>query len=215
VATSGAQFPTPAEGTLYIAGVDIVQAGDPVLRRRAREVTEDELPTPFVQQLIATMVSTMRAAPGVGLAAPQIGESLRILVMEDDDATQLAAMSEARRAELDRRRLSLQVVVNPVLELVGDESDDFFEGCLSVDGYRAVVARRRHARLTGVDAGGQPVDLQLAGWPARIAQHEVDHLDGVLYVDRMDPRTLTTAANLDRWWKARPVEEVRRLTSGD
>src|SRR5690349_11897203 len=77
--------------------VDIVQAGDPVLRRRAEPVSLDALATPFVQQLVATMVQTMRAAPGVGLAAPQVGESLRILVMEDDNLEQLAAMSEARR----------------------------------------------------------------------------------------------------------------------
>lgn len=215
MATVAWEFPTPAEGSLYIAGVDIVQAGDPVLRRRAREVTADELGTPFVQQLIATMVQTMRGAPGVGLAAPQVGESLRILVMEDDDEKQLASMSEARRIELDRRRLFLQVVVNPVLEPLGEETEEFFEGCLSVDGYRAVVARARRLRLTGLDSGGQPVDLQLEGWPARIAQHEVDHLDGVLYVDRMDSRTLTTAANLDRWWKARPVAEIRAQTSGE
>jgi peptide deformylase len=189
--------------------MEIVQAGDPVLRRRAREVPLDALASPFVQQLIATMVQTMHAAPGVGIAAPQVGESLRIIVMEDDDETQWAAMSDARRVELARQRLPLQVVVNPEIELLGDETEEFFEGCLSVDGYRAIVRRASRARIAGVDEHGEPVDLTLEGWPARIAQHECDHLDGVLYVDRMDSRTLTTAANLDRWWKARPAEEIR------
>jgi peptide deformylase len=189
--------------------VDIVQAGDPVLRRRAREVSDTELVTPFVQQLIAAMIQTMRAAPGVGLAAPQVGESLRIIVMEDDDTAQFDVMSEARTAELGRHRLPLQVVVNPVLEPVDDETEEFFEGCLSVNGYRAIVRRWSRVRLTGSDARGEPVRLELEGWPARIAQHECDHIDGTLYVDRMDTRTLTTTGNLDRWWKARPADAVR------
>jgi peptide deformylase len=195
--------------------MEIVQAGDPVLRRRAKEVAPGALASPFVQQLVATMVQTMRAAPGVGIAAPQVGESLRIIVMEDDDETQWATMSEARRAELDRRRLPLQVVVNPVLELLGDGTQEFFEGCLSVEGYRAIVRRATQARIVGIDEQGRAVDLTLEGWPARVAQHECDHLDGVLYVDRMDSRTLTTAANLDRWWKARPADEVRHVLGPD
>lgn len=183
-----------------------------MLRHRAHEVSEPSLGTPFVQQLIASMIQAMRDAPGVGLAAPQVGESLRIIVMEDHDSAQFDAMSEARTAELRRQRLPLQVVVNPVVEPLGDESDEFFEGCLSVDGYRAVVRRWRHVRLTGWDASARPVHLDLEGWPARIAQHECDHIDGTLYVGHMDSRTLTTTANLDRWWKARPVDEVRRAT---
>ncbi len=186
-----------------------MQAGDPVLRRRAREVALDALATPFVQQLIATMVLTMRAAPGVGIAAPQVGESLRIIVMEDDDEQQWEAMSEARRIEVARQRLPLQVIVNPVLELFGDSTEEFFEGCLSIDGYRAIVRRTSRARVAGIDEKGEAVDLELEGWPARIAQHECDHLNGVLYVDRMDSRTLTTGANLDRWWKARPAGDIR------
>src|SRR3954454_15931218 len=119
--------------------MEIVQAGDPVLRRRATEVPLDTLASPFVQELIALMIQTMRLAPGVGLAAPQVGESLRIIVMEDDDEKRWAAMSDARQVELGRRRLPLQVVVNPVIELAGDDKEEFFEGCLSVDGYRAIV----------------------------------------------------------------------------
>jgi peptide deformylase len=204
-----------AGAAILCAVVDIVQAGDPVLRRRAEAVSLDALATPFVQQLIATMVQTMRSAPGVGLAAPQLGESLRILVMEDDNPEQMAAMSQARRVELRRERFGLHVVVNPVLEPVGEETDEFFEGCLSVDGYRALVVRHRRVHLSGWDAAGAPVALDLEGWPARIAQHECDHLDGILYVERMDPRTFTTNANLDRWWKARPAGEIHRALAGD
>jgi len=194
--------------------VDIVQAGDPLLRRRADPVDAGALASPFVQELIAAMIKAMHEAPGVGLAAPQIGESMRIFVMEDDDEKRHDAMSDARKAELGRPRLPLQVVVNPVLEVLGDDTDEFFEGCLSVNGYGGIVRRYRRVRLTGSDAHGAPLAVELEGWPARIAQHECDHLDGILYVDRMDSRTFTTGANLERYWKARPAEEVRRALGG-
>jgi len=195
--------------------VDIVQVGDPVLRRRAQPVPEGLRAGAFVQQLVVTMVQAMRDAPGVGLAAPQVGESLQILVMADDDEERHRQMSPVRRAELGRALLPLQVVVNPVLTPIGSETDELFEGCLSVTGFSALVTRFRRVHLTGVDAGGAPVDVDLEGWPARIAQHECDHLAGTLYIDRMDSRTFTTAANHDRYCKARPAAEVRRLSSPD
>lgn len=194
--------------------MDIVQAGDPVLRRRARAVSDEELRTPFVQQLIRLMTASMWEARGVGLAAPQVGESLQIMVMADDQDAFLDNLAPARQAELRRSRFPLQVVVNPALEPLGDEADEFFEGCLSVAGFAAVVKRHRRVRLAGVDGDGQPVALELDGWPARIAQHECDHLAGTLYIDRMDSRTFTTTANLDRYCKARPAGEVRRMMDG-
>jgi len=188
--------------------LEIVQVGDPVLRQPADPVPHAKLATPFLQELVASMVQTMRAAPGVGLAAPQVGEPLQVMVMADDDEEFLGTMSQARRDELRRHPLPLLVVVNPVLELVGHETDEFFEGCLSLPGFTALVRRRRRARLSGLDQHGNPVQHDLEGWPARIAQHECDHLAGTLYVDRMDPRTFTTAANASRHWKARPASEV-------
>ena len=187
---------------------DIVQVGDPVLRRPARALPADEVATPFVQELIASMRQSMYAASGVGLAAPQVGEGLQLVVMEDGDE-RIAAMSGARREELDRRPLPFTVAVNPVVTPVGDETDEFFEGCLSVTGFSALVRRWRSVTVDALDANGAPLHLELHGWPARIAQHEADHLAGVLYVDRMDPRSLTTAANLSRYWKARPADEIR------
>jgi peptide deformylase len=188
--------------------IDIVQVGDPVLRRPARSLEIDEIATPFVQELIASMYQTMLDAPGVGLAAPQVGESLQLVVVEDDGPW-LEAMSSARRAELHREPLPIMALINPTLEPLGDERDEFFEGCLSVDGFSALVVRHRAVRVRGLDARGQPVDLELEGWPARILQHELDHLAGVLYIDRMDSRTFTTDTNLGRFWKARPAWEIR------
>lgn len=191
---------------------DIVQVGDPVLRQRARPLAPDEIATPFIQELICGMRMTMYDAPGVGLAAPQVGESLQVAVVEDDEE-HLEMISPLRRAEQRRTALPFTVLINPTLTPLGDETDEFFEGCLSVEGYSAVVARYRAVRVEALDGRGRPVRLELEGWPARIVQHELDHLAGVLYVDRMDTRTFTTGENHGRWWKARPVSEVHaRLT---
>jgi len=188
---------------------DIVQVGDPVLRRGTRPVAAAEIPTPFVQELILSMRRTMHAASGVGLAAPQVGEALQVVVMEDDgDAVE--AMSLARRDELGRDRLPFTVVINPVVEPVGNGTTECFEGCLSLSGFSALVLRWSRVTVRGLDQTGAPIELELEGWPARIAQHEADHLAGVLYVDRMDPRSLTSSANLARYWKARPAAEVHQ-----
>lgn len=194
--------------------VDIVQVGDPVLRQPARLLAVDEIGTPFVQELVASMRQTMFAAPGVGLAAPQVGEGLQVVVMEDDGEW-TATMSTARLDELRRERLPFTVLVNPEVEPVGSETTEFFEGCLSVSGYSALVRRWRTVTVHALDQSGEPVRLRLDGWPARIMQHEADHLAGTLYLDRMDPRSFTTSANLGRYWKARPADEIHHaLGSG-
>ena len=187
---------------------DIVQVGDPVLRRPAQPLSREEIATPFVQELIVSMRETMYDAPGVGLAAPQVGESLQIVVVEDDGPW-LETMTGVRRAQLERDPLPFAVLVNPTLEPIGDETVEFFEGCLSLEGYSALVHRFRAVRVRGLDGRGQPVAMEVQGWPARILQHELDHLAGVLYIDCMDARTFTTNENLGRWWKARPPEDVR------
>ena len=176
----------------------IVQTGASVLRTPALHVSADELHTYDFQQLIQTMVNTMRQAPGVGLAAPQIGIAKQVFVMEDRAELQ-AALQPHELLERQRQPLPLTVIVNPQLELLGDKTATFFEGCLSVSGYGALVKRHLRVRLTGLDAQGRPLDLVLSGWPARIAQHEFDHLQGILYIDRMHSRSFSTQAQ----WKAR------------
>lgn len=187
---------------------DIVQVGDPVLRQRARPIAPGQIATSFIQELIASMRETMYDAPGVGLAAPQVGEPLQVVVVEDDGPW-LESMTSERRAELEREPLPFAALINPVLEPVGDETVEFFEGCLSLEGFSALVRRHRAVRVRALDARGRPVEMELTGWPARILQHELDHLAGTLYVDRMDTRTFTTNENLGRWWKARPPADVR------
>ena len=193
---------------------DIVQTGDPILRRPARPVRAEEIPTPFVQELIVSMRQTMHAAPGVGLAGPQVGESLQVVVMED--AGGVARHHERRPPRrAGRDLLPFTVLINPVVEPAGDETEEFFEGCLSISGFMALVTRWRAVTVEALDERGEPIRLRLEGWPARIAQHEADHLAGTLYIDRCDTRTFTTLPNLGRWWKSRPTAEIRRALSDE
>jgi peptide deformylase len=175
----------------------IVQAGATVLRRRAQDVSPSVLSTPAFARLVEVMVATMRAAPGVGLAAPQIGVPLRVFVAEDDEE-RMAHQSVEARTTRGRVPLALTVFVNPTVVPASGEEATFYEGCLSVRGYGALVRRAAAVDVTGLDAHGRPVLLHFDGWPARIMQHEADHLDGTLYVDRMLSRSLASDGELSR-----------------
>jgi len=182
-----------------VPSLKIVQTGDPVLRRQARPLTKEELADPGTQVLIALMRDTMRDAPGVGLAAPQIGESLQIAVIEDP----------VEDLDRDRKKVSFHVIINPTLTLVGDETVEAFEGCLSFNGYSMVVRRAKHVKVEAWNERGEPITIEASGWYARILQHEIDHLHGIVCCDRMDPRTLTTAENHSRHWRTATVTEVK------
>ncbi|HEU4533575.1 MAG TPA: peptide deformylase, partial [Polyangiaceae bacterium] len=134
----------------------IVQAGDPVLRRPAAPVDPERIHTAAFRELVAQMVGAMRAAPGVGLAAPQIGVPLRVLVVEDLEE-RMASLSPEARAERGRVAVPLAVVVNPELEVVGARRATFFEGCLSVRGYAALVERAHEVVVRGLDGDGRPL----------------------------------------------------------
>ncbi len=157
----------------------IVRAGDPVLRAVAVPY-DGQLADEELEALLAVMHRTLRAAPGVGLAAPQIGLPVALAVVEDP-------LTDPSR---ERVPVAFRVLVNPRYEAVDDELVPHDEGCLSVPGYAAVVARHRRVRLVGHDERGGVLDEVLTGWPARIVQHETDHLGGTLYVDKADLRTL-------------------------
>lgn len=186
----------------------IVHAGAPVLRARAAEVPESELGTRELGELVRKMVDAMRRAPGVGLAAPQIGVGKRVIVLEDGERL-MAKLTPEERAARGRVPLPLTVIVNPVLSVDDASEATFFEGCLSVPGYMALVSRASAVRVEGVNERGEPVSLSVKGWPARILQHEVDHLDGTLYVDRMLTRTFGQNQEIIDHWLARPVSETR------
>jgi peptide deformylase len=187
---------------------DIVQAGNPILRQRSLSLTVEQIRSREIQKLIESMRACMHEAPGVGLAAPQVGLSLQLAVIEDREEYH-KDVSEALLRERERRPLPFHVIVNPVLEEVGDEKAEFFEGCLSLSGFSALVPRARAVRVSCLDERGEPKVIEASGWYARILQHEVDHLNGTLYVDRMRARSFTTMENLAEFWKGKPVSEVK------
>jgi len=185
----------------------IVQAGEPVLRQRARELSPAEIRGTEIQQLIEWMRETMRDAPGVGLAAPQVGLPLQLAVIEDPADLQKAIAPE-KLAERGRRPVPFHVIVNPSLTLDG-ESIEFFEGCLSVSGFAGLVPRARRVQVECLNERGEPASIAAEGWYARILQHEIDHLHGTLYIDRMHTRTYMTVENVNRHWNDLPVAAVK------
>lgn len=185
----------------------IVQAGEPGLRRPSYAVERAAIGSPEMAALIDALVAGLEESPGVGLAAPQIGVPLRVVLVQDPPEYH-ARLSEGRLAELEREPVAPYVLINPELEAVGDERRMFFEGCLSVDGYCALVSRAHRVRVRWLDPSGAAHEAVRTGWHARILQHEVDHLNGILYVDRMYTRTFMTTAHYADW-AHQPMEVLR------
>jgi len=149
---------------------EIVTLPDPVLRRKARPVTRfDE----SLQTLIDDMIATMRQAPGVGLAAPQVGVPERVIVVE-----------YTTDEEDENAPRKLYAVVNPEIKEISEETEFGVEGCLSIPGLQGEVERALEVRIKGLTRRGQPVRIKASGWLARIFQHEIDHLNGVVFTDR-------------------------------
>jgi peptide deformylase len=180
----------------------IVQTGHPVLRQRARELTPEEILSDATQVLIEAMFETMRDAPGVGLAAPQIGMPLQLAVMEDREEF-LSKMPPDDLALRERNAVAPHVIINPRLTIEGTDTAEFFEGCLSLPGFTALVSRALAVRVEALNERAEPVIIQARGWYARILQHEIDHLHGSLYIDRMKTRTFSTRENFMRFHEAR------------
>lgn len=193
----------------------IVQAGEEVLRRRARPLSAEEIRSREIRELIEHMRETMHDAPGVGLAAPQIGLPIQLAVIEDCEEYQ-ANVAPQLLAERERRPVPFHVLINPAIVSATGGPVEFFEGCLSVDGFSAVVPRYSSVKVEHLDENGVSRTIEASGWYARILQHEIDHLHGTLYIDRMHGRTLSTVENFGRFWKDLPIAEVRaRLGSGE
>ena len=185
----------------------IVQVGEPVLRAKARPLSREEIRSRSIQELIESMRETMYDAPGVGLAAPQVGLPLQLAVIEDRIEYHREIPPQVLE-ERGRAAVPFHVIVNPAITLDPPQAE-FFEGCLSLAGFSAIVPRALHARVECLDHTGEHRVIEASGWHARILQHEIDHLNGTVYIDRMLPRSLTTADNLARYWKDKPIERVR------
>ena len=186
----------------------IIQCGDPVLRRPAEPVRPSDLGTSELKLLIARMRATMEAAPGVGLAAPQVGVPIQLAVLRDGPE-RWGQLTEDERIARERNDLPFTVLINPALRPVDDgDSVSFYEGCLSVPGLTGVVARHRAVHVEALNEDGEPADRVFSGWAARIVQHEADHLGGRLYLDRVETRSLSTTGNYARLWAGRPPEDA-------
>jgi peptide deformylase len=167
----------------------ILEVGHPILRERSREIGPAELSTELVQRLIDDMIETKRVANGAGLAANQVGETVRIAIAE---------VVQPNPRYPYKPEIPLTVLVNPVIEPLDDEVELINEGCLSVPNLRGDVPRHVNVKVRYLDRDGGEHDEVRRGLTAGTFQHELDHLDGILFLDRADPRTLTTWEQFDR-----------------
>jgi peptide deformylase len=183
---------------------EIVTVGHPVLRERARDVTTDELASADTQRFIDDLIDTMRHANGAGLAANQVGVPVRIAAIEVGDNPRYPY----------KPRIPLTVVVNPTIEPVDDELVEINEGCLSVPNLRGSVMRYVNIRVRYLDRDGNAHDEIKRGLTAGTFQHETDHLDGVLFLDRVvDPRTFTTWEQFELFHRAAFVERITQFVA--
>jgi peptide deformylase len=182
---------------------EVVAIGDPVLRRRARELSTEEIASPEIRRLIDDLIETKRATHGAGLAANQVGEALRVAVVEVEEGNPRYPYKPAE---------PLIVMVNPTIEPLGDETVEINEGCLSVPDLRGSLPRHLAIRVRYLDRDGREREEVKRGLTAGTYQHEVDHLDGILFVDRADPRTFATWQQFDRHQRDEFVQRVTKLT---
>jgi peptide deformylase len=177
----------------------VTKIGDPILRLVARDLTPREIDSPELGRLVEDMIDTMRAEDGIGIAAPQLGEPVQLAVVELQE-------SSSRYPGLGS--LDATVFINPRVSVLDEAEQAFWEGCLSVPDLRGLVHRPRRVRVGYLDLDGRQQSLEAEGFLATVLQHELDHLQGVLFVDRVrDTRLLATTGEYRRHWMDRPVEE--------
>ena len=167
----------------------------------------EEIASARIRELIEHMRETLSDAPGVGLAAPQIGESLQLAIIEDKMEYQ-ANLTEVELAERGRRPVPFHVLINPEIQLLSSPDVAFFEGCLSLPGFLGMVPRAQKVLVKAWNQFGESIYIEAEGWYARILQHEIDHLKGTLYIDRMWSRSFCSLDNYNRHWKSKPTPEL-------
>ena len=180
----------------------VARMGHPVLRARAKAIDRGDIKSPRMQQLIDDMFETMREYQGVGLAAPQVHVPLRLFVAGFSPEPGLEPDEDEE--DRDQERVPLMALINPELSAVGNGTDEDWEGCLSVPDIRGKVPRAREIQVKAYDRSGRRIDMRARGFTARVIQHETDHLDGVLFLDRMKSfDTLTLLDEFGRFCNAR------------
>jgi peptide deformylase len=187
--------------------IKIASVGEPILRNAARPLRPEEIGSDRIRELIEHMRETLADAPGVGLAAPQVGEPLQLAIVEDKAEYQ-ATLTSTELAERERHPVPFHVLINPEIELLSPPDVSFFEGCLSLPGFVAIVPRVRTVRVRALNQAGEPVQIEAEGWYARILQHEIDHLKGTLYIDHMWSRSFSSLDHYNRHWKSKSTAEL-------
>jgi len=169
----------------------IIRMGHPGLRRVARKLLPEEIGSDEIHRLVADMIDTLHDAGGIGLAAPQVNESIRLAIIEIPGG-------QTRYGEIPA--MPLTAFVNPEIEIINDEGAGYWEGCLSVPGLRGFVTRPQHIRVSALNLRAEKLELELRGFLATVFQHEFDHLDGRLYIDRIeDPTKLVFEEEYERY----------------
>jgi peptide deformylase len=177
-----------------MAVLPIAKLGNPVLRKMAAPVNARDIHTYDIQQFIDNLIETMLDEPGIGLAAPQVSRSVQIVVMG---------------CEGDEDGFPQTILINPKIVFYGPQQVENWEGCLSVDGLRGKVTRPSVVRVQALNRHGKPMDFEATGLYAVCIQHEMDHLIGKVFLDRMtDMSTLTQLSEFDKYWKHDPVPAI-------
>jgi len=183
----------------------VARMGHPVLRARAKPLDPADIKSPRIQQLIDDMFETMQEYQGVGLAAPQVHHSLRVFVA--GFAPRPRHEGEEEDDEDEDTSVPLMAIINPQITAIGDDTVEDWEGCLSIPDIRGRVPRAREIDVKAYDRKGRRITMRARGFTARVIQHETDHLDGVLFFDRMESlETLTFLDEFGRYWNARDRE---------
>ncbi len=189
-----------------MALLKIARMGNPVLRKKTRELTASEIRSEPIQKLIQDMRETMLDIGGIGLAAPQVHEALKLAIIEVPDSS--PRYPKYGGAE----DLGFTVFINPKIRVLDAKEQGFWEGCLSVPGLRGLVYRPRKIEVTYLDERGKSQKLEAEGFVATVVQHELDHLEGVLYVDRIQDRTkLAFIEEYERYWLPTEDSDVGEL----
>ena len=176
-----------------MALLNVIKLGNPILRQRSLPVDPGEIRKPAFQQLIDDMFETMYDEPGIGLAAPQVGQSQQLVVMGCPGEGGFPATA----------------LINPAIVFYGPEQVESWEGCLSVDGLRGKVTRPSLVRVQALDRDGKPMDFEATGLYAVCIQHELDHLIGKVFLDRMtDLSTLTQLEEFEKFWQKQPASVI-------
>lgn len=186
----------------------VINTGNPTLRQKANPVTNTEIISNDMKRLTAFMHDTMTDYGGVGLAAPQVNIGQQIIIIEYKKEY-LKGIRRKKILERGLQEIPFQVLFNPVVTPIGNDKKTFFEGCLSVPGFMGIVERHLSVDVTALDLEGKPITINATGWYARILQHEIDHLNGKLYIDHMLTRSFTTNEHYELLWRHKPIKKIR------